>query len=255
MERSNQCGINGIGYKIELNFFRSVMIITIDGPSSSGKSSAAKLLAETLGYYYYCSGLLYRACAYILKNHADYSKSKLQNPNSSDVALYCNYERLRYGYDLNHGVRILFDGIEITAYLKTPEMDECASIISVVDSVRIEIGIIQRHLAEQQRTIVADGRDMGSVAFPNAAFKFFLTASLEERTRRALADSTRHSAHDKQTAQQEAQAIMTRDQRDTVRANAPLVMPEDAIAIDSTDMTLQQVVDTMMAYIKAKKAA
>lgn len=224
------------------------MIITIDGPASSGKSSVARLLAEKLGYYYYCSGLLYRACGYVLKYYAGCSKHRLETVSPEIVSLYCNVHRLVYKYTIIEGARIFFDQEDITIHLKTPEIDQCASMVSANNAVRIEIMTIQRYIADNNPMMVADGRDMGSVAFPQAEYKFFLTASVYERARRWHADQEKRGIV--VTYDDALKALSERDQRDTVRAHAPLVVPADAITIDSTDMTLQQTVHAMLNYIQ-----
>ena len=228
------------------------MIITIDGPTKSGKSTVARLVAERLAYYYYCSGLLYRACAYILTTQAGYSAKTLEDADSEDIATYCNMYRLVYHYDLNHGPRILFDNVDITEHLQKPRIAEYASMLGANEYMRKEIDIIQEHIIQNHMNVVADGRDMGSSSFPQAAYKFFLTASLEERAKRWVQDE---EARGNTLSFEDASSyIMARDQRDTIRPHAPLVVPVDATTIDSTDMKIDEVVDVMVQKVHPKNA-
>jgi cytidylate kinase len=227
------------------------MIITIDGPGASGKSSLAQAVAEKLSLYYLCSGMLYRACAYILHHYAGYSAEKIAHPTTEDVEQYCNQYRIRYVYTLN-GIQIFFDNHDITAHLKSATIDLYSSLISADKAVRIEVLQLQQAIAQeaiaQDRDLIADGRDMGSVAFPDADYKFFVTASVDARARRWQKDQ---AARGNVVSLEEAVlAISERDERDTHRAHAPLVVPDGAIMIDNTDLTLEKTEEQVLSYIK-----
>jgi cytidylate kinase len=223
------------------------MIITIDGPAASGKSSIAQVVAQRRGMYYLCSGMLYRACAYILHHYAGYTSDKaMQHPHKGDIVRYCNIYRITYTYTL-HGVHILFDNHNITSFLKTPTIDHYASLFSAHPVVRAEILILQRAIAERHTELVADGRDMGSVAFPHAKYKFFLTASLEERAKRW--QHAQKEQHNDVSLEEAMTAIAERDHRDTIRAHAPLTVPAGAITIDNTLLSLHETVQAIMQHL------
>lgn len=223
------------------------MIITIDGPAASGKSSAARCLAQKLGYYYLYSGLLYRACAYVLIKFGGYEKSKLPSLKPELVSTFFNVMRIRYTYTPHHGEKIFFDEVDITPHLKTPLIDDASSMLSENAAIRHAIGIVQ-HAISTSSNIVADGRDMGTVVFPHAEIKFFLTASAEERARRWHADQTTRGHQ--VTLAEAAQLLAARDQRDTIRAHAPLAVAADAIMIDNTDLSLQETCDRMEDVVR-----
>jgi cytidylate kinase len=228
------------------------MIITIDGPGASGKSSLAQAVAEKLCLYYLCSGMLYRACAYILHHYAGYSAEKIAHPTTEDVEQYCNQYRIRYVYTLDNGIQIFFDNHDITAHLKSATIDLYSSLVSADNAVRIEVHRLQRAIAQeaiaQERDLIADGRDMGSVAFPDADYKFFVTASVDARARRWQKDQA--SRNNKVSLEEAVVAISERDERDTHRAHAPLVVPDGAILIDNTDLTLEETEQLVLSYIK-----
>ncbi len=220
-----------------------IMVITIDGPTASGKGSAARLLAGRLNIYYLETGLLYRALAYVLltiykKDVTDFSALTIEDLNV--------IHDLRYEY---HDGRpaIFYKTTNIAAHLNNPMNDAPASIISAQKIVRDALLPLQQNCALTY-DLVADGRDCGSVVFPHAAYKFFLTASLEVRAERVMQDPRRRNFYSSlEGAKEELQA---RDERDQTRAVAPLRIPDNAIIIDSSTMTISEVVDTMMSYIK-----
>lgn len=150
------------------------MIITIDGPTASGKSTVAKLLARRLGWYYLNTGLLYRALAYLLVKEFHYTSEQLSNPTLHDIE-YC-LSIVRYTYDNEHSACIwAHDDINITYCLKTSDIDRKASIVSANHLVRLSLLSYQRALADHHH-IVVDGRDTGSVVFPHAEYKFFFNS-------------------------------------------------------------------------------
>jgi cytidylate kinase len=222
------------------------MIITIDGPAASGKSSAARCLAQKLGFYYLYSGLLYRACAYVLLKHG-HSKEQLAHIKPGIVSTLYNVERIRYVYNLRDGEQLFFDGTDITSHLKTSKIDDAASLLSANPFIRHAISMVQ-HAIGLQSNIVADGRDMGTVVFPHAEVKFFLTASVEARAMRWKTDQEKqgHSF-----TLEEVMAILSeRDHRDTIREHSPLAVAKDAIMIDNTDMSAVETCKKMEDEVK-----
>lgn len=225
------------------------MIITIDGPTASGKSSVARALAKKLNVYYLATGMLYRAIAYVLLHNAGYTKDGLRIPNPEDLATYLDPKRFRYLYDHEKGEQIFFDDQEITPFLKGSEIDEASSILSANQLVRDALLAIQRSFAKTF-DLVAEGRDVGSVVFPNADYKFFLTASVDVRARRWQADQKK-KGNDFSLAQA-AEKITQRDERDKNRKIAPLVKPCGAILIDNSDLDFQQTLERFVESVGSK---
>jgi cytidylate kinase len=223
------------------------MIITIDGPSASGKSSAAQALAQKLGWYYLNTGLLYRAVTYCLLKVCGRSKEELRAVSEGDLARCANFEYLCYAYTPDQGPRVTYDGVAITGYLKDAEIDECVSYISPQPHVRHALSQLQRDLA-QTHDVVCDGRDVGSVVFPDANFKFYLTADATVRATRWQKDQ-RARGH-MFTLEQAQQRVQERDTADSARTHSPLVVPDGGIIIDSSDLTLEQTVVALLAHIK-----
>ena len=222
------------------------MIITIDGPVASGKSTVSRLLAQKFGYYYLCSGLLYRALAYLLVHQRSYTLDTIANPRVEDIAHCVDAHAFVYRYDEHTQEHIFFEGQDITPYLKDSFMDKVTSVVSVNEQVRSAVTAIQRTIA-LHHNVVTDGRDVGSVVFPHAEFKFFVTASVVVRAERWRKDQEKYGNY---LPTDHAMALITdRDNRDKNRAIAPLVIPTDAIVIDTTALTIQQTVDTMMRFI------
>lgn len=222
------------------------MIITIDGPTASGKSTLARMLAHKLGYYYLYSGLMFRAVAYVLKYHYGYTETQFEHPRLEDITHLLDSKRFVYSYDNTHNERIFFDGVDITPHLKAGNMDQHASIVSRHEGVREQLMELQRAIARSNNVII-DGRDSGSVVFPYADYKFYVTASEQERARRWL---KQQQSYGSTISLPEARAfIHERDERDTKRAIAPLVIPKGAYVIDTTYQTPQEAIAAMCAII------
>ena len=221
------------------------MIIAIDGPTASGKSTIAKVLSQRLGFVHLNSGLLYRAVAYILVHKFDYSELDLQDPQQLDLdQIVCSGD-LVYR-DVNGEAQVWYAGQDLTPFLKSCEMDNWASISSASPKVRASLMVIQQAIG-LDHNVVAEGRDTGTKIFPNADLKIFLTASLAVRAAR-WQDYMRNKGQE-YTIEQCAQAVDQRDQRDIHRIVAPLVMASDAIEIDNSNLDLNQTVDLIMTYL------
>lgn len=227
------------------------MIITIDGPTASGKSTIARMLAKELGYYYVCSGLLYRALAYLLINNYGYTESTVAHVDPKDIAACFDQDKFVYLYDVDQRERIVFDNEDITPYLKDSFIDRITSITSVNEYVRHFVTVLQHSLAKDH-DIVIDGRDTGSAVFPHAEVRFFLTASLEVRAQRWLTDQNNKHGHHF-TLEQAMEKVADRDKRDMERALAPLIIPNGGIVVDNSDLTLEQTFQEMLAHVKAVK--
>jgi cytidylate kinase len=222
------------------------MIITIDGPVASGKSTIGRLLAHKLGAYYLYSGLLYRALAYLLMRDYGYTIATIGNPITDHVAALLKPERLTYTYDEPIGERISADGIDITFFLKDALIDQAASIMSTNNEVRTQLNVLQRQIAHD-KTIIIDGRDAGSVVFPHAPYKFFLTAEAHERAQRWQKQQEQRG--NSVTVTEALLFLHRRDHRDSTRSHAPLIIPHGAHVIDTTGMPIEAVVDTMRRMV------
>ena len=216
------------------------MIITIDGPTASGKSTIAQLLAEQLSALYINSGLLFRAVAYILQSRG-YDVTYFNSHES--IAALINDESVRYEYTPGTGVRISFEEKDITPFLKTPDIDRAASLIATQPSVRQALLNYQRKLADDFDA-VADGRDCGTVVFPEADYKFYITADLRAR---AMRWQRTHNDHKNLSLEEIEKIIAQRDKRDSSREIAPLKPAHDALIIDTSNMTIQEVLNTLRA--------
>lgn len=222
------------------------MIITIDGPVASGKSTLSRILANKLDYYYVCSGLIYRAIAYILVDRCGYTPETLVSVCAEDLYECVDPHRLQYSYDELSHERIFFDQEDITSYLKDKFVDNITSIVSVNKDVRRVVTALQHTIADDYNVVV-DGRDVGSVVFPQAQLKFFVTASVAVRAERWRKDQERYNNY---ISSDEATKLITeRDERDKNRTIAPLIIPQNAIVVDTSLLTIDQTIEKMMGYV------
>lgn len=223
------------------------MIITIDGPAASGKSTIARMTAESLHFYYLNSGLLYRAVTYLLMNTQGYTKKQLSAVISEDLEQCTDINRFVYSYDAVQGSVILYDEKDITSFLKDPIIDQCVSIISPQMIVRESLSELQRSIAGSHDTVV-EGRDVGSVVFPDADYKFYLTASLAIRGKRWQAYQEKKGKN--YSLDQALERVESRDAQDKGRELSPLIVPANAITIDNSTLTLQETVQEILKQIK-----
>jgi len=219
------------------------MIIAIDGPAASGKSTIAKLLAGRLGFLYVDTGAMYRALT--LKAMRD--KVDL-NDEAALVALVRRTSiRLEVGADKK--TNVFLDAKDVSAEIRTPEVTNNISYIADVPGVRSEMVKLQRSIAYSARNgAVLEGRDIGTVVFPDAFRKFYLDASIQERARRRYKELVENGI--KADLAQIEKDIETRDKRDATRKVGTLKKASDAILIDTTDLTIPQVLDKVLSYIK-----
>jgi CMP/dCMP kinase len=226
-----------------------MIVITIDGPSASGKSTIARMLAKKLHYYYVCSGLLYRALAYLLINKYGYTELTVHTINADHIAECFDSHVFTYTYDDTQQERILFENKDITNYLKDSFIDRVTSITSTNVYVRHCVTQLQHTLA-QEHDIVIDGRDVGSAVFPQAQVKFYLTASITVRAQRWMNDQNKrgHSY----CLQEAIEKINDRDNRDKEREIAPLIIPDGAIIIDNSTLDIQETLNNMIGAIYKK---
>ena len=211
------------------------MIITIDGTSGTGKSTVAKRLAEKLGYTYYNTGAMYRAVAYgVHQENIDWQ-------DEASLAQFLAHFSLDF-----RGNHLFYQGVDISQDIKEDFISELASKLSTLPSVRKKLVVLQ-HAYGKEGDAVFEGRDMGSVVFPGAECKFFLTASAEVRAKRRFLElQTIDPSANYDTI---LKAIQKRDKRDETRAHSPLVCPKGAHTLDTDDLTIDQVVDTLFFIV------
>ena len=217
---------------------RTKTIVAIDGPAGAGKSTIAKRLAARIGADYIDTGAMYRAVALkLLRTGTDY-----KDPDALQAMLDA------MDVDFSEGHTIL-DGEDVSGLIRTPEISALASPSSGVPAIRYKLTALQQAMGKR-KSIVMDGRDIGTVVFPDADFKFFLTASADERARRRTEEMrAKGEPADFETIRAD---IIQRDYQDSHREFRPLRKADGAVEIDSTDMSIESVVDTMMAFIEAK---
>ena len=218
--------------------------IAIDGPAGAGKSTIAKALAKSLGYYYVDTGALYRGLAYgLLEKGVPFQNEKAVTVSLPEIQVELLYD--------DKGVqKVLCNGKDRTAYIRAEKIGEGASIISQYKAVREKLLDLQRNVAAMH-SCVMDGRDIGSFVLPHANKKFFLTASPEVRARRRTAELQEKG--EKAEYEDVLRDVRKRDERDMQREVAPLKQVEDAILVDSSAMDIEEVIDTMLSYIVENK--
>jgi len=214
-------------------------VITIDGPSGAGKSTVSKALAAKLQYLYLDTGALYRALAYqALKNNVD-----IHRPD--ELAGFCLTTQVTLE-NFDGKMTVYVNGENVDDKIRTEEVGLAASVISAFPVVREKLLSLQRE-AGARGNIVAEGRDMGSVVFPEADFKFYLDADLGERVRRRHGELTQKNGPAERGAV--SRDMQVRDQQDSQRKIAPLIAAPDAVVIDSTSLDISQVVEKILKHL------
>jgi len=218
-------------------------VIAIDGPSGAGKSTVARILADRLGYIYIDTGAMYRAVGWQVK------RTGVDPADESKLGDLCERSAITIKRD-NNDPRIYMNGIDVTKEIRTPEMGLLASLVSKSPAVRARLLLLQRELG-MRGGVVMDGRDIGTVVFPDADVKFFLDASAEERGKRRYLELKASGMNvDLANVTRE---IRDRDKQDMGRELAPLKKADDALLIDSTSLGIDEIVDKMLSLIKKVK--
>lgn len=222
-------------------------VITIDGPSGSGKGTIAGLLASQLGWCLLDSGALYRLLAFAASNHG------VDLTNEEALKLLAAHLDVQFVAGENgQGQRIILEGDEVTLAIRNEQVGSGASQVASLPAVRDALLLRQRAFQEAPG-LVADGRDMGTVVFPDAPLKIFLTASAEERARRRYLQLK--AKGDDVSLTSLLDEIRVRDERDTQRAVAPLKPAHDAIQLDSTELSIEQVLQRILSEVALRDIA
>ncbi len=217
------------------------IVVAIDGPAGAGKSTIAKLAAEKLGYAYIDTGAMYRSVAWsFLQTGAAFDEGFISKLAAAMVIDFKPEARIN---------RVFVDGTEVTDAIRTPEVTAVVSRVAA-------IGAVREAMVEQQRRmgtvggVLMDGRDIGTVVFPNAQLKIFLTASVEERARRRYKEMLQKGQQVE--LEQLAADIAARDKADSERAIGPLRQAEDAILLDTSDMSISQVTEKILQLVQER---
>ena len=219
--------------------------IAIDGPAGAGKSTIAKRLAKELGYYYVDTGAIYRTVAYFMDLWG-------VSPKDVDgVTRYIDELTIGIEYDEDGLQHMIMNGMDVTADIRTQDISQKASLVSAHAVVREVLLDMQREVA-QQHDVIMDGRDIGTVVLPKATVKIFLTASPEVRAKRRTDELT--AKGQKANYEKVLAEIKQRDYQDTHREIAPLKMARDSVKVDTSEMDIDQVVETIRQIV-AKKVA
>jgi len=217
-------------------------IITIDGPAGSGKSTISRLLAKKIRFLYLDTGAMYRGVALAA------GRRSIGLDDGKRLGDLCGSVDLHFETGENTP-RLFLDHEDISLAIRSPEMDIAASTVSAVKEVREAMTDLQRKIAKGAN-IVAEGRDMGTVVFPHAEHKFFLTASVDARADRRFRE--RLSRGEPVSSASVGAELRKRDHQDETRALAPLKPAEDAIVIDSTGLSIELVLEKIFSHIKRK---
>ena len=212
--------------------------IAIDGPAGAGKSTIARRVAKELSFIYVDTGAMYRAMAlYLLHKNVD-------RTNTEQIGEVCQNAEISIEYQNGEQI-VLLNGENVNAYLRTEEVGNMASMTSAIPEVRGKLLELQRTLA-REKDVIMDGRDIGTHVLPDADVKIYLTASVEIRAKRRYKELVEKGVQcDLKEIEKD---IEERDYRDMTRKIAPLKKAEDAILVDSSDMTLKEVVNTISRY-------
>ncbi len=219
-------------------------VVAIDGPSGAGKSTIARILAQRLGYSFLDTGAMYRAITWHFLERGTAPSECAQQPDQGHAQMQAALADAELG--LQDG-QMLLNGRDITAHLRTREVESQVSAVSALSFVRASMGDLQRAVA-MQGPVVAEGRDMGSVVFPQARFKVFLDAAPSERARRRCRDFERQG---REISEQDVlDEILVRDRLDSTRSDAPLKQASDAVYLDTTSLTADAVIEQLLEFVR-----
>lgn len=217
------------------------IVVAIDGPAGAGKSTIAKLAAEKLGYAYIDTGAMYRSVAWkFLQTGREFDEAYISELANTMIIEFKPEAKVN---------RVFVDGTEVTEAIRTPEVTAIVSRVAAIGAVREAMVEQQRRMGEIGGVLM-DGRDIGTVVFPHAQLKIFLTASVEERARRRYKEIVEKGQQVELAQLQED--IAARDKQDSERAISPLRQAEDALLLDTSDMSIAQVTDKILQLVQER---
>ena len=218
------------------------MQIAIDGPASAGKSTVAKIIAHKLNFTYIDTGAMYRASTWIAReNNIDYGDER-------GILTAIDHEKIEFRFK-NGQQKIYAGNKDITQEIRTPDISANVSQVSALAGIREKMVSLQRQMAGKM-DVVMDGRDIGTTVLPNAALKIFLVASVHSRAERRMLDFKERGIKTNQSLEEIEHDISERDYKDSHRKISPLKKAQDAIEIDTTSMSVDQVVNAILSEIK-----
>ena len=220
-----------------------VRVITVDGPSGAGKGTISRILAKKLGFHYLDSGALYRILGIAAQRH------QVDTSNNKGLVTLAEHMDIRFDSSETGDIKALLEGEDITQEMRTEDTGALASLVASHPLVRSALLKRQRMFATEPG-LIADGRDMGTIVFPDAVLKIYLTASIEERARRRYKELL--AKGEDVSLRGLIEQVRTRDDRDMSRDASPLVPAEDAIELDTSEQTIQEVTDTVLNLVVFK---
>jgi CMP/dCMP kinase len=223
------------------------MIIAIDGPAGAGKSTIAKILAKKLGLLYIDTGAMYRALTLkVLEENID-------PKNTGRIVSLAGKVRIELKYKLSGGLNVFIDGVDVSKEIRQPSITKVVSDIAKIKGVRKVMLGLQRKMGRSNNSVL-EGRDIGTVVFPDAKIKFFLDARFEERVNRRYKELKVSKLKDI-TVNNVARDLCNRDTIDSTRKIAPLKKAKDAIYVDTTNLSINEVVNLLLKHIKKNRIA
>lgn len=218
-------------------------VIALDGPAGSGKSTIAKLVAKRLGIHYIDTGAMYRAVTLMAL------REKIDTKNEVDLVALAKRCNIEFRYE-EKGLKVLVNGEDVSEDIRLPEVSKSSSDIADSIGVRKHLVALQQKMGEAGGYIL-DGRDIGSLVFPNAEFKFYLDASVEERVKRRFKELKAKNIE--QTPEEVKKDILARDKRDKARPFGALKQVPDAVKVDTSELSIDEVVNTIASRIHTKE--
>ena len=223
--------------------YKKLCAVAIDGPAGAGKSTIARAAAARFGFIYVDTGAIYRTVGLAAKRAA------IDPHDAERVASLLPGLSIRLDYGEDGMQHMYLGGEDVSGLIRTPEISLCASAVSAIPAVRAFLLDMQRDMAKTT-SVVMDGRDIGTVVLPDAGLKIFLTASVQERAKRRLAELREKG--DPSTFEEVLADMLERDKNDSTRAAAPLRAAEDAVLVDTSDLDLPASIERVCALVKER---
>lgn len=216
--------------------------VAVDGPAGAGKSSISKIVAKKLGYLYIDTGAMYRSVTWaVLHNHIDVNNQKAVEALLPELDLTMEAS--------DDSCKVFIAGQDVTDFIRTPQVNNAVSIVASYKGVRQYL-VERQRLMEEAGGVILDGRDIGSVVLPNAELKIYLTASVEARAMRRYLEVK--GTVNEQTLEDIKDSVMQRDDMDKNRKESPLIQVEDAVLVDSSEMTFDETVEHILHLVQER---